>query len=69
MKLNTNEYQVKRTRGVQLQLLSASLFLSYGPLIVFLGLICVINMHVHSITHSEFSQGDVSHTRMSVSLF
>ena len=54
---------------VQLQMLSIYLFLSYGPLIVFLGLIYVIYIHIHSITHSEFSPGDVSETRVSVPFY
>ena len=44
------------------------LFLSYGPLIVFM--LILYNLHsCNAISHSEFSQDDVSGTRMNVSPF
>ena len=52
MKLNRNVYQVKTTCRVQFWLFSW--FNSYGPLIVFLYLFCVIFTHVHFLTISPF---------------
>ena len=48
---------------------SCFLFLSYGPLIVFQFLFCIIYFLVHAITRSEFSQDYVLGTRMSVPPF
>ena len=45
------------------------LFLSNCPSIVFLCLFCIIYILVFTITHSEFSQDNVSGTRMNVPPF
>ena len=58
MDLYRNVYQVKVMCRVQLELLSVfELF----PFVV-LCLFCIIYILAHAITHSEFSQDDVSGT-------
>ena len=47
MKLYRNVYQVKTMCHIQLWLLSVLLFQSYGPLIVFMLILC----NFHSCTH------------------
>ena len=51
---------------IQLRLLSV---LICGPLIVLLCLICITNILVHAIALSQFSQDNVSSTRMNTLSF
>ena len=51
---------------VQLRLLTVS---ELWPFDCVLGLFCIIYILVHTITHSEFSQDDMSGTRISVPPF
>ena len=68
MKLYRNVFQVKVMCHVHSYNYSCSPFLSYGPLIVFMLILC--NLHYcYAISHSEFSQDDVLGTRMNVPPF
>ena len=66
IKLYRNIYQVKIMCRVQLRLLTVS---ELRPFDCVLGLFCIIYILVHTITHSEFSQNDMSGTRISVPPF
>ena len=66
MKLNRNVFQVKIMCHIQLQLLSVS---ELWPFDCIFMLFCIIYILVHAFTNSEFSQDDVSGTRMNVPPF
>ena len=55
-------YQIKIMCHIQLLLLSVSELWPFGCVLC---LFCIIYILVHVISHSEFSQDDVSGTRMS----